>query len=251
MLTIGFSHEVDASLLAAGVSLADAAGNALPAGGPSVQLISCVKSWDPKCVSARINGQLEVDTAYTIKIASGTRYHPLCGPTASETSFNIAGLLSFQIPFSQGLTIPDSTYRQTRPQYRRWNLWVRHGLAASTTVRALHQAITIDPAVDFTLTQLNRATFQMEGAFDPATTYSITVAGSPHVVDGFNLPLVAGGSQFETRDAPHFFVEAGSYSASDAIFSADAGFPEQWTALALGADECMMSYNEQTTGCVS
>ena len=177
---------------------------------------------------------------------TGLSDHPLCGPTATDTTFAIAGLLSFQIPFSQ-IEIPEQVYAQQRPSYRRWNLWLRHGLAGRTG--DLQKAITISPEVDFTLTALNRATIRMEGAFEPATTYTITVAASPRVVDGFDLPLLGGGSTFETADQPTFFIEAGSYQTADAVFPEAAGFPQAWTALAQGTDQCLMSYNDRAGGC--
>ena len=75
--TIGFTHEVDAHLLAgpsAGISLRDADGNELPAGSPAVEVVSCSRAWDLKCVSLRLTGPtLELDTKYTVVIAAGTR----------------------------------------------------------------------------------------------------------------------------------------------------------------------------------
>eukprot|EP01050_Picozoa_sp_SAG11_P010853 SAG11_NODE_1111_length_5823_cov_2.384172_3_plen_308_part_00 len=122
IMTIGFSHEVDRALLAAeGLSLRDQAGAELAGrGAPRLVVLPCARSWDEKCVSVRVEGGLALGTAYSVVVPAGTRYHPLCGATQAETSFHIAGLLQFQLPFVQGLEIPSNQYSQSRPSYRRW-----------------------------------------------------------------------------------------------------------------------------------
>jgi hypothetical protein len=252
VLTIGFSHEIDASLLAGSLQLLDGDGAALPRGGPTLEVVPCAHTWEAeKCISARLSGDLALDTKYTVSLPEGTHYHPLCGATQSAQTFMISGLVSFKIPFKQGMEIPDNQYQRMTPSFRRWDLWVRHGLAASTSVKDLKAAISIEPALPFTLTQLSKATLRMEGDFEPGVTYTIAVAEQPDVLDGFNLPLVATGSMFQTADKPTFFVEAGDWSHKDAIYSATVGggFPEQWTALSQGADQCLVSYRDRDAGC--
>eukprot|EP01052_Picozoa_sp_SAG31_P019631 SAG31_NODE_1440_length_8331_cov_4.818270_5_plen_1231_part_01 len=272
ILTIGFTADVDPDLVAPGISLRDGDGEPLQADSPTIEVLPCEKSWDTKCISARVNGELDMNTKYKVVVAAGTHYNALCGPTATEFSFDISGLVPFQIPcvapcrllcsatqkkqnfhllhirrFLQGMEIPENQYRQQRPTYRLWNLWLRHGL--KSTLSQLQRTISIDPPIDFTLSQLNKATVQMGGDFEPSTTYTITVAASARVTDGFDLPLQEGGSMFETHDEATFFVEAGSYNAADATFCAAAGFPEQWTALAQGTDQCLIGYRDRADGC--
>eukprot|EP01050_Picozoa_sp_SAG11_P010852 SAG11_NODE_1111_length_5823_cov_2.384172_2_plen_407_part_00 len=136
------------------------------------------------------------------------------------------------------------------PSAHRRNLWLRHGLSPDTGLEALRGALSIAPAVDFTLRRLEgHSAVQMEGSFEPAVTYTITVADDDSVRDGFGLPLVGGGSAFETADRPSFFLDAGSYGNSDAIFPLSAGkglgFPSEWSVLSQGEDQCLMSYQER------
>ena len=114
VLTLRFSHPVDPAMVGTSLQLRDANGNAQR--GASLAASACESRWSgDSCVAVTVRGALALDTRYQVVLPAGSRYHPLCGQTAADTSFSISGLVPFRFPFRQGLQIPENQYQQTRP----------------------------------------------------------------------------------------------------------------------------------------
>ena len=80
---------------------------------------------------------LAEDTSYKISLAKGTIYHRYSGPSQVLISQTITGLLPFVFPFQ------DLSYSWNAPMYRRYLLWLRHGLHQAVNATNLKQRFSL------------------------------------------------------------------------------------------------------------
>ena len=240
VLTLRFSHAVDPATVGRGLQLRDGS-TGISASGASLAVAACTSRWaSDTCVAVTVVGSLAVDTTYQVVFPAGSTYHPLCGPTSSDSSFTISGLVSFQIPFRTDF----SSYNA--PNSQRWDIWARHGLAPGTTAAMVQAAISISPTTTFTVSIKDLSTLRLEGEFEPSTEYHITVVDSAACLDGFNLPLTGSAAVIVTGDRPEFFLTPGANQISHALFNTAA--PDQWTVLSQGTTRCLASNQDLRSG---
>lgn len=248
VISLSFSRDVDPQLVGANLQLRPEGGSAAAAASLRLSTQACPpRRWggtpssaaSAACVAVTVSGgSLAVNTRYRLVLPAGSRYHPLCGATAAESAFLLSGLVPFSFPFLQGLAVPAERWQQLRPSYRRWRLWVRHGLSPATTAAMLASAISIAPPVaNFALTVPDSSSLRLEGDWHPGTTYTVSAASCATCLDGFGLPMVATASLFQTAPRPQLFLEAGTYQHKTPNFV--DGAPISWSVLAQGASNCL------------
>eukprot|EP00741_Cyanophora_paradoxa_P018347 tig00000204_g17715.t2 len=252
-VTLSFTHAVDAKLLARILTLTGPRGEAVPftveacppgaaAGGPfPVPAFrgGFYGGYQPPapaggCAVVVPSAPLALDGAYKLALPAGSRVHPLAGPTKRDLELKLSGPTSFSFPF---VAVPGHPDTGLRPSFRRYHLWLKHGLAAApgtpaerAALDALAAAITVIPGVPIKVTRVGLARIQIEGPFDPSVWYKIHVGASAAVRDAFGNPLVASETAFQSADGPSSFLQAQGY----ALFDADFG--GRWHVLAIGTN---------------
>jgi hypothetical protein len=133
VLTLAFSHPVDAGRVAQALTLTGA--NLNSGATITVTASACAGDSTPvdassaRCVAVRPRG-LAVGSVAALTLPAGSVYHPLCGALAAPFSQPVTGLVPFRFPFSYTSSPP--TYGTV--QYRRLQLCLRHGLKASVSL---------------------------------------------------------------------------------------------------------------------
>eukprot|EP01025_Chloroclados_australasicus_P025560 TRINITY_DN254_c1_g1_i7.p1 TRINITY_DN254_c1_g1~~TRINITY_DN254_c1_g1_i7.p1 ORF type:complete len:2168 (+),score=332.40 TRINITY_DN254_c1_g1_i7:163-6504(+) len=182
---------------------------------------------DVKCVHLELKGELDIGKRYSLMLPAGTTYHPLSGPLRQDLSTDFTGLVEFQVSFytdrKMAESLEDTAYNGFT--YRRFYIWLRHGLAESVTLDDLKDVITLEKVpfdtdididldtsgmsmsqiirlnnglprlpetetVDFNLTLINKGILQLSAMVQPSSRYRIRMAGSDRVSDGYGLPLL-------------------------------------------------------------
>ncbi|KAJ1624512.1 hypothetical protein T492DRAFT_1147907, partial [Pavlovales sp. CCMP2436] len=159
----------------------------------------CVRSTEP----------LTPGHAYAIELRAGRACHPLQGAVSSPSSVEVQGLAPFFLPFLQRLPPPPAqAYRELKPRFHRYDLWMRHGLAPlagdegseseegeAHLLEALRTSVSLSPPLHFDLSRPSRGVLRVEAAFEPGARYTLRVdaarASAAGVRDAFGQPLVA------------------------------------------------------------
>ena len=261
VVELGFSRAVDPALVQAALRIELAADLASGSSPPppiatdALVVATCSSAWrlDPSCVTVDITAELAVDTEYRLVLPAGSQYHTLCGSTQQEHALTISGLRPFRFPFRQA-AIPEQEWSRFEPRASRYDLWLPHGLDSSTTLEQLQSAIDVSPAVDVRMVRHSLSVIRMEPAsdgsgFQPDVRYTITVAASSDILDGFGLPLESSSSIFETAEPTGMFFEAGSWDSSAAVFPSHDPLTTSWDAVAKGNSHCHASWATKQEGC--
>ena len=260
IVELSFSRPVDPALLqmALRIELASVGSSASPpppVAADALVVAACTDGWRPDdaCVTVDITADLAVGTEYRLVLPAGSAYHALCGSTQQERALTISGLLPFHFSFRQ-TAIPDQEWGRFEPRSSRYDLWLRHGLDSTTTLEQLQATITISPPVDVRLVRHSLGVVRMEPAsdgdgFQPGIQYSITVTASSDILDGFGLPLQSSSSVFDTAEPTDFFIQAGSWGSSAAVFPNYDPLTTSWDAVAKGSSHCHASWTTKQDGC--
>jgi len=214
-----------------------------PSGAALPFSLSACRVPSARCVVLTPITPLEMDAVYELLLPADSRFHRDGGATKQPIRLSLSGLVPFAFPFKQA-TIPTISYMQFRPRYRRYTLWLRHGLAPSTSLASLSSALSLAPPLPMTLSRPTAASLLLEAAFDPDTTYTIHVDADAHVRDGFGLPLQASFSTFTTATVNAAFeLPAVHYGRSEHVrfaLSSSLSPPSTWPAAAFYATRCLV-----------
>ena len=216
---------------------------------PSVS--ACARA-SPRCVRVALTEPLSTGALYKLTLPRGSRFHPDAGTTHSQLSVLLSGLVPFSFPFlSNG---------HHRTSYRRLRLWLRHGLSPATTLSGVTAQLVLTRSfpfgadrVPFTLSRPSASTLLLTvPRLLPETRYTLTVTGSPAVVDGFGLPLLPASTSFTTSSISPFFlvpaapgglslrVPLNRTAAAAAFASAHSELPPAaWPVLMRGDEQCL------------
>lgn len=183
-----FGYEVDSTLIQQCFSTT-----------PAVQLFwaSCPSK---NCLRFTTSA-LTVGASYNLTLKEGCVYHNFAGPLAQSLTASFSGLLPFRFPFN-----PTSPLK-----YRRYELWLRHGLQANVTMSQLEAAMSLttgNTPVAFSLLdpRPQPAVLRLNAQFQPGRRYRLSFAASPSILDGFDLPLQQHSTEFTTAPLPVTFV---------------------------------------------
>ena len=228
-LELSFSHAVDTAFLAENLRLEP------PTPGAAIQLAPCRFS-SSRCVSFSLSTQsssiparspaadlvatapIQPGAVHRLILPAGSSYHNTCGPSVRDLSVTLTGLVPFSVPFTQS-DPPANTWDTTHPAARRHRLLLRHGLSPTTSVSALSDLLTVrnnatGDSLPHKLTRPAAALLLLETPLEPSTKYTISVAGSPDVTDGFGLPLRSSHSTFTTAAVEPKLLLPGSEDVS-------------------------------------
>eukprot|EP01023_Acetabularia_acetabulum_P034074 TRINITY_DN3199_c0_g1_i2.p1 TRINITY_DN3199_c0_g1~~TRINITY_DN3199_c0_g1_i2.p1 ORF type:complete len:525 (+),score=80.23 TRINITY_DN3199_c0_g1_i2:183-1757(+) len=209
VITISFNFPVNLTLLN-GSFVATQDGqdtdiNALvfPCVTPYNKFIATVQ--DGYCAKLTLQGDLDVAGQYMLSLPQGVKYHPLSGPLRESLEYVFYGLKEFPIPFlRQGsITETENEVNRIGLEYRRFDIWLLHGLAESVTLADLKSLITLQKvpfifkgmpdasaqSLNFELELINKGRLQLTAQVEPSTKYVISMQASSNVTDGFGLPL--------------------------------------------------------------
>ena len=128
VVTMTFNREVSLSLLAQGLLLSpQQQGQGLENFKCCTDPMSTAEGTDLCACVSFTPTHLQRGQKYSIKIVSGKKLSPLSGYSAQATIAELVGITPFTIPF-QNKKLPSFA----TAQYRRQNLWLKHGVAAGT-----------------------------------------------------------------------------------------------------------------------
>lgn len=127
-----FSHPVIPSRVLAALTLDKGAGLhdwILPCSGEQEeqQTNATVPDTPVSCVAIKPRNLRSDGTRHELKLPKFSRVSDLGGRTQRESVGYITGVLPFEFRFKQK-TIPSQSWRETRPAFRRYTLYLRHGL---------------------------------------------------------------------------------------------------------------------------
>mmetsp|Transcript_52119 Transcript_52119/g.130917 ORF Transcript_52119/g.130917 Transcript_52119/m.130917 type:complete len:2340 (-) Transcript_52119:890-7909(-) len=168
-----------------------------------------------KCVELRLksgegsSGVLKSGEVYEVVLQPGKAYSPLSGPYTKRNESGgsdkplVTGLRPFRF---------QARRRSVSVGSDRLTLWVRHGLPPAITADILAKQIIVTPAVGGLNVSLdNNATVRLTGEFIPSTSYTVAVAASRSIIDGWGLPLESSSIPFKTRAGSEIVEMADSY----------------------------------------
>lgn len=197
-----------------------------------------------RCAFVSFASALATNTLYRLELPAGSVVHPAAGQLGESKAFYISGLLPFEVPFKQP-SLPQERWGELRPQYRRYNVWLRHGLSPAVSASAMCAQLSLAPTVALTCTRPSAGLLQVSGDLVPSTTYNLTVAANESIRDGFGLPLLRSSSVFRTAKIQGFFLEPQggqwhrAYSGSAVRFQSSAVANASWPILVRGDDLCL------------
>eukprot|EP01025_Chloroclados_australasicus_P057180 TRINITY_DN7117_c0_g1_i5.p1 TRINITY_DN7117_c0_g1~~TRINITY_DN7117_c0_g1_i5.p1 ORF type:complete len:2201 (-),score=318.83 TRINITY_DN7117_c0_g1_i5:388-6837(-) len=158
---------------------------------------------DDTCARVVLEGELDIAGRYTLKLPEGTKYHPRSGPIRQTEEFQFYGLKEFRFPFVYYDGLATAENDDQGLSYRRFDLWLLHGLNDNITIEDLKETISLRSVpldfdgritddleiVDFELEFINKGRVQLSAAVRPSSKYILSVEASEKVIDGFGLPL--------------------------------------------------------------
>eukprot|EP00930_Biecheleria_cincta_P042733 TRINITY_DN29405_c0_g1_i1.p1 TRINITY_DN29405_c0_g1~~TRINITY_DN29405_c0_g1_i1.p1 ORF type:complete len:2528 (-),score=343.66 TRINITY_DN29405_c0_g1_i1:202-7785(-) len=186
------------------------------------------ESCGKKCLAFQPRGLLS-GSAHNLIFSKGGMFSLVGGKAGVEQTVKLAGLQPFKFSFI------DTKYQKL--QYRRYNLYLRHGLAHGVSTEgqlaALQAAIVLRSvegmSLPLSLSLVDQATLQIySAALEPSQRYSLQVSASSEVLDGYDQPLQASTVEYQTQGWPENNLQA---SESPAYFRA---LRRGWTLLSRG-----------------
>eukprot|EP01094_Clydonella_sp_ATCC50884_P020809 TRINITY_DN439_c0_g1_i1.p1 TRINITY_DN439_c0_g1~~TRINITY_DN439_c0_g1_i1.p1 ORF type:complete len:2206 (-),score=883.54 TRINITY_DN439_c0_g1_i1:214-6831(-) len=157
---------------------------------------------------------LAVDQRAELLLPQRVQFHEYSSESSLDLLAQVSGIYSFRFPF----TLPEDNYAR----FYRFQLWLRHGLDAHSSLEDVRECISITPELPLTVRQREAAVLELEAPFAPATSYRIAVKSCPSVLDGFGLPLLECDVTVRTSAWPTFvagasFGDVTSLERSDAV----------------------------------
>mmetsp|Transcript_41158 Transcript_41158/g.132449 ORF Transcript_41158/g.132449 Transcript_41158/m.132449 type:complete len:2416 (-) Transcript_41158:30-7277(-) len=243
LVALAFSSDIDHAT--AFSSLQAGSPEWLGAGADAAAYEVCGK----RCLAVRPRG-LEAGRLYRLVLPAGAEYSKLAGKVGQEQSVELSGLMPFSFSF-WFRTPPKEDWRNRKFRYRRYHMYLRHGLESNvdleTQMAALKSAISLvddsGRGLRFDLSLKNNATLQLQSAeLQPNSDYTISVAASSGVKDGFGQALQASSMTFTTADGPDTFLQP---QDSPAYFRS---FPLDWKVLSAGDGNSWCSNDSPVPG---
>lgn len=206
-LELRFGADVELALLRRALRVQEHGKHAVSS-PPIVPSLAPCLSPSPRCALLSVPAPLSPGMLYDVALPKGSSFHRESGPTAKQLSIVVSGLVPFVLPFVE----------DQRPRYRRFRLWLRHGLQPGTDVAQLAsklQLTTSKAAVPFKLTLSEAAVLVLEAPFAPATAYTLSVSASDTLRDGFGLPLRSASTHFTTVPLQDMYLLPGGTTWGD------------------------------------
>jgi hypothetical protein len=158
-----------------------------------------------RCVVLKIQ-ELAPGSIATLRLKPNAAYSASEIQSVSVNGFDIArvtGIVPFKFRFRTARGSNPGMLDHT-PQYRRYSLFIRHGMVGDAG--AFAQSMKFVPNVaDISFKLQGKTRLIIEGKFEPSTSYSLGISASATIKDGFGMPLEGSQLMFTTAKLPDYF----------------------------------------------